>query len=199
MDYQLEQWLNGPAGHQPLVDNLAVFIAAHAELAFILLVAIWFLTGTIAARPDDQKGALSALVAAGFALLANSLIAHAWVRPRPFLTHAGTVHLLLTHSPDASFPSDHAAAAFAIATVLVTFHRRAGTAALAFAAVMSVARVYVGDHYPGDVLAGAVIGLAVSALLLAWLQPARAWIRRCLETSGSAPRRIPQGEPPPRR
>jgi membrane-associated phospholipid phosphatase len=80
--------------------------------------------------------------------------------------------VLASHARDASFPSDHAAAGFAIATVLVLGHRKLGAAALAFAALMSFARVYVGEHWPGDVLAGAAIGVAVALLLATLLRPA---------------------------
>ena len=71
---------------------------------------------------------------------------------------------LVARSADGSFPSDHAAAAVAIAIVLFLTHRRLGAIALLVAGLVCLARVYVGAHYPGDVVAGAAVGIGV-----AWL------------------------------
>jgi undecaprenyl-diphosphatase len=143
-------------------------VALWGEPVFIAVVVAWLLWGLARENSDDWTGALTALLAAGLALGANLLISHIWTRPRPFADHPGAVHVLLAHNADASFPSDHAAAGFAVALVLLRHHRRLGWAAVAAAALMSFARVYVGDHYPGDVLAGAAIG-TVAGLALAGL------------------------------
>lgn len=182
MDYQHEQWVNGPAGHHPIWDALAVQLASWAEPLFIAVVVLWFLAGWLRGRILDRQGASAALLAAGGALLINLIISHLWDRSRPFVTHPDTVQVLLGHSRDASFPSDHASAAFAIATVLFAAHRGAGLAALTFAALMSYARVYVGDHYPGDVLAGAVIGLIMGGLLVSRLDPIAKLVIRLIDT-----------------
>jgi len=160
-----------------------VQVATWAEPLFVALVAVWFLAGWLRGRLLDRQGAVAALLAAGGALLVNVIISHLWDRARPFVAHPGTVHVLLAHSQDASFPSDHAAAAFAISAVLLAAYRPVGAAALAFATVMSLARVYVGDHYPGDVLAGAAIGLIFGALLVTWLYPAASYARQLADTA----------------
>lgn len=90
----------------------------------------------------------------------NQVVSRLWPRPRPFLNHAAV--LLLPASHDPSFPSDHAAFAFAAAMVLFLTSRRAGTATLAFAALAALSRVYVGEHYPLDVVAGAAVGSVVA-------------------------------------
>ena len=167
MDYPLEQWINAPAGSHPLLDTVMVHAAAWGEAIFIGLIIVWFLVGWLRHRAADRQGAIAAAAGAGMALLVNVLISHLWTRPRPFVTHPA-VHVLLRHSTDASFPSDHASPAFAIAAILFAVHRKLGTLALLFAVLMCYARVYVGDHYPGDVLAGAVIGGAVAWVLLKW-------------------------------
>jgi undecaprenyl-diphosphatase len=73
---------------------------------------------------------------------------------------------LLARSPDPSFPSDHATAAFALAVAVFMYHRRAGWLMLAMAAVVAVGRVAVGTHYPGDVLAGAMLGSAAALVVV---------------------------------
>jgi undecaprenyl-diphosphatase len=162
VDYQLEQLINGPAGTHPIWDRLMTTVAVGAEPAFIALVVLWFLVGLWRRSPRDRTGAVLAVLAAGIGLVANLVIGHLWYRARPFVAHPGTVHLLVRHTNDASFPSDHAVAAFAIAGVLFALHRRLGGLALLASLLIAYARVYVGDHYPGDVAAGALLGLAAA-------------------------------------
>lgn len=162
MDYRLEQALNGPAGHHALLDALMRDAAGWAVPVFIAIVAAWFAVGYLRGPREERRGALTALLAAGAALLVNQGVLLLWSRDRPFAAHPGAVHTLVARSADSSFPSDHAAASVAIATVLALAHRRLGLAALAAAALVCVARVYVGAHYPSDVLAGAAIGVGVA-------------------------------------
>lgn len=169
MDYSLEQWINGPAGSHPLWDTLMIGVAGGAEPAFILLVVVWFLVGWLRRLPMDRRGAIAALLASGGALSINVILASIWYRPRPYMVHPDQVHHLLSHSADSSFPSDHAAAAFAIATVLFAYRRFPGLITLIIAALVAYSRVYVGDHYPTDVIAGAVIGIGVGYALVRWL------------------------------
>jgi membrane-associated phospholipid phosphatase len=89
------------------------------------------------------------------------LLAQVWDRPRPFIGDSGTVPLI-AHSADSSFPSDHAIVAAAIATSLLMVNRRLGIAALSITALICIARVAVGVHYPLDVLAGALLGAAAA-------------------------------------
>jgi undecaprenyl-diphosphatase len=107
---------------------------------------------------NGRHGVIAAGFSAALALGIAQVIIHIWARPRPYVAHPGDAHLLIPASPDPSFPSDHATAAFAIAVALLLRHRKAGIVALLMATVLSVARVAVGTHYPGDVLGGAALG-----------------------------------------
>ena len=169
MDYDLEQWINGPAGSVPPLDAVMKVAAGGAEVIFLALVAGWFVYGLARRESRDRLGAIAAVLAAGAALAVNQVIAHFWARPRPFTAHS-TVHVLLSRSTDPSFPSDHAAAAFAIATIAILVRPRLGTAVVLLAVIVGYARVYVGAHYPGDVLGGALVGIVVAVALLRWLR-----------------------------
>jgi undecaprenyl-diphosphatase len=75
----------------------------------------------------------------------------------------------LVHAPhDGSFPSGHATVSFACATVMSFYAPRAAPAFYALAAAIAWSRVYVGVHYPLDVLGGAALGLGI-AIALRWL------------------------------
>jgi undecaprenyl-diphosphatase len=176
MDYRLEQLINGPAGTHPALDLLMRGIAGGAEVLFLGVIALWFLYGWITGRAGDRRGALTAFVAALGALAVVQVIDRLWARPRPFIAHPDTVHLLATHAADPSFPSDHVVAASAIAVVLVFFHQRWGVAALLFAAVLAYARVYIGVHYPGDVLGGFLVGTVVALVLVRLATPLMTWL-----------------------
>lgn len=180
MDYVLERLINAPAGHQPAVDTAMILLAWSSEGIFIALVVTWLAIGIIRRSWIESQAALLALLGSGIALAINQVIPHIWFRPRPFVSHPGTVHVLLSHSRDASFPSDHAAAAFAIASLLFWVHRKLGVVALILALAICYARVYVGDHYPGDVLAGAVVGVLAAVSLGAACHRYEGTIRKIL-------------------
>jgi undecaprenyl-diphosphatase len=113
----------------------------------------------------------SALASAGVALAANQLIADLWTRPRPYMAHPALTHLLTAPSPDPSFPSDHAAAAFAIAVAVLAFSRRLGAVMLGLAVAVSLSRVALGAHYPSDVAAGALVGSTAALLVTRFGRP----------------------------
>ncbi len=110
-------------------------------------------------------GTVSYLVASGLA----TLLKRAFDRPRPPLADP-SVHALVAVPHDGSMPSGHAATAFAAAVAVGLVHPRLRWALLALAALIGISRVWLGVHYPGDVLVGAGVGTAVAVTL--WL-PAR--------------------------
>jgi undecaprenyl-diphosphatase len=86
-------------------------------------------------------------------------------RTRPFVAHPQIHPLYVVHST--SFPAGHAATAFAGATLLSYVAPRAAPALIALALLIGFSRVYVGVHYPSDVLAGAAIGVLVGLVAIA--------------------------------
>jgi undecaprenyl-diphosphatase len=92
-------------------------------------------------------------------------------RARPFEAHPQIHPLYVVHS--SSFPAGHAATAFAGATVLAYVVPRAAPLLFLVAALIGFSRVYVGVHYPTDVLGGAAIGVAVGAVVVLALRAAR--------------------------
>jgi undecaprenyl-diphosphatase len=85
-------------------------------------------------------------------------------RPRPFVRDPEP-KVLVPRPHDASFPSGHAATSFAAATILSFAFPKAAPAFFILAAAVAYSRVYVGVHYPLDVIAGAALGAAVAIAL----------------------------------
>lgn len=102
------------------------------------------------------------------ALCTNVVLKHVFQRPRPWLNVEGLQFLVVENDPN-SFPSGHTCAAFAAASAWWRNlpRRWMGIAGLAAAALMGLSRLYVGVHYPSDVLAGCLVGLLCG--WLAWL------------------------------
>src|SRR5579884_3504138 len=179
LDFHLEHDLNRYAGHHHTVDVIAKHVAeSQVEVAVVVLAVIVF--GWFTRRNALVLGGLAALAAAAIGLLGNVVVSALWFRKRPFVAHPHVVHLIVHHPADASFPSDHAAALAGITVAFLAFAWRLGVVALVWTLLVGLARVYVGEHYPGDVVGGYAIGV-VAGLLVLWAvrsRPARAAVAR---------------------
>lgn len=153
-------------GHGTIAEVLEEFVTVWAVPLFVVAtLSLWLFD-----RPGRayrwKIACLSALLSAGVGLVISQTINHIWDRPRPAEAHPADTLLLVPASHDPSFPSEHAVATFAIAfAVLFAASRLAGALFLGGAFVVSVSRIFVGLHYPGDVLGGMVVGL-VAALIV---------------------------------
>ena len=153
----------------------------------VVLAAVFLARGKYRSR-NGRHGVLAAGLSATLALLVAQAIGAVWDRQRPYEAHPGDAHLLLPASPDPSFPSDHATAAFAIAVAIGLRHRTAGLVTLILAVLVSVSRVALGTHYPSDVIGGAAIG-ALAALVL-WIPPVRRPLHRLADWLGGVYERL---------
>lgn len=180
MDWRVYHAINTFVSHHSWVGSLFRFIETYGTYAIgIAAVVLWLL-----ARPGgDRKwkvAAGSALGAAAFALIVNRVISSIWHRDRPFQTHH-VAHIWGARKTDASFPSDHASAAFAIAIAVLLLDSFAGVLFLALAVLIAAGRVIVGEHFPGDVLAGAVIGTVSAYVVVTFARPLIGFLVRLVE------------------
>jgi undecaprenyl-diphosphatase len=159
--------LNAFVADRDAVEDPVTFYVTVSEILFASLVVAVFVAGS----RRGARAAVGALAAAALALGVGLVVAHVVDEQRPFVTHPHLVHALIGHKPDASFPSDHATAAFAIAAAIWLRMRVVGAIALVLAALLAVGRVAVGVHYPLDVAAGGALGAAAAMLL--WWPPLR--------------------------
>ena len=197
MDYSLYRDINGLSGNS-FFDGLNKVFANDLPAVLVILVALVFLIPWAQRRAERRSGAVLATAAAALGLLINQPIAHAVNRLRPYLAHPAHAHLLISRSHDPSFPSDHATGGFALAFGIWLYDRTIGTVLLIIATALSFSRVYVGTHYPGDVVAGALIGMAAASALFL-VPPTRRAIEGAATSIGAlvdrALRRRPQRAP----
>ena len=167
-DKALFLWINALVGNAPAVDATMVWIASDYLVPVCMglsLVALWFIGKDGPERMRYQIGMFAALTAMALSSLVVLISNALFFRPRPFDGLDG-INLLFYQPTDSSFPSNSAAAAFAIAAAVWCVNRRIGAILFIVAAVYGFSRVYVGVHYPADILGGAVIALIITALTL---------------------------------
>jgi membrane-associated phospholipid phosphatase len=180
LDDQLLLAINSFARHTPWLHAPFLAYAKYGLALFALLL----LAGVLISRRSQTR----VLAAAGWAGIAtvvalglNQPVGHLFAETRPYLTHPHILRLADV-TTDFSFPSDHAVVGGAIATGLFLVNRRLGFLAALAAALMAFVRVYIGAHYPWDVMGGLAFGATVA--VLGWWLLARpltaltAWLRR---------------------
>lgn len=165
MDYRIFHAVNHWIAHHAGLGH-AADVLMNVSLVLLVLgaIALWF-----AARPAGSTrwklAAGGALVSGALAYALNQAIHAIHDRARPYEAHGGVWHPYASGT-DASFPSDHASAAFGIAVAVFLYDRAVGAAFLALAVAVAVTRVVIGAHYPGDVLGGLVVGAVAAAVVV---------------------------------
>ncbi len=123
---------------------------------------IWIIVGIIMLLfPKTRKAGLCALSAYIIAYyIGDGILKDLIARPRPCMIDE-TVALLVSRPSSFSCPSVHSMLAFASASSIFWFHKKAGIAALVFAALVGFSRMYFFVHFPTDVLFGSVLGFLI--------------------------------------
>lgn len=159
MDIVLFRIINNLAGRSEALDLVGAFAASG-----LIWVMLFFLLGIFVGRRNwrEQVHEFATFLIAGFAAVfayaTNYLISLVYFRVRPFAALMDVHQLIVKEATEKSFPSDHAALAFAIAIAVLLAHRKWGVAMLVMAVLVAFGRVFVGVHYPTDILVGALVG-----------------------------------------
>ncbi|MEW1615037.1 MULTISPECIES: phosphatase PAP2 family protein [unclassified Streptomyces] len=186
-DVSLLYDINGLAKAAPTwLDRVMEFVGEYGTMFGLVLVGLWcWWSMRKRGSAEDSVTAVAALVwaplAAALAVVVNIPIRGFVERPRPFNDHEG-LEVLIHGKTDFSFVSDHATLAMALAVGIFVANRKFGFVALGLALFAGVSRVYMGVHYPTDVIGGFALGTAVALLLaplaMALLTPLMAAVSR---------------------
>lgn len=153
--------------HNAATDALFPVITYFGEAGLFWIVLSLIMLFFKATR----KCAVCALAAIALGFLVGELgLKNIVCRPRPYQVFPQQVQLLISAPGGYSFPSGHTVSSFAVATVYFCHSKKWGSLALVLAALIGFSRVFLFVHWPTDVLAGVVLGVA-AALMTVWLIP----------------------------
>ncbi|MCQ4211326.1 phosphatase PAP2 family protein [Streptomyces longispororuber] len=169
-DVSLLYDINGLTDDTPgWFDRVMEFVGEYGILLGLVLVVLWCWWGARKRETlDDAASSVAAVVwaplAAAVAVLVNVPIRSFVERPRPFKDHDGLT-VLVTGKNDFSFVSDHATMAMALGAAVFVANRKLGFVGIGLAVLEGFCRVFMGVHYPTDVIGGFALGTAVALLL----------------------------------
>lgn len=154
LNTQLFLWLNASGQSGPLQLWLTTFVAEWLIYGLPLLLVLLWVTGKRPARQAAVTATLSVLLA----LALGQLIGLLWPHPRPFMVGLGQT--LLAHQPETSFPSDHATVFFTLGlSLLWSGWRKLAAWVLLIGTLVAWSRVYLGVHFPLDMLGALLLAI----------------------------------------
>ncbi|HFK1401987.1 phosphatase PAP2 family protein [Bacillus thuringiensis] len=155
MNYKMFRAINRLAGRNSTLDTFMIFISQKTRFLYIFLLALmWFRNNSY------KKIILFAGLSVGFALFINCFIQLFYFKPRPFVIHR--VRLLIPSKNNSSFPSKHTVLAFALASSVLLRERLFGSIMWFLAILTGFSRIWLGHHYPFDIIGSAFIGILTS-------------------------------------
>lgn len=167
LNQQLFFTVNNLANKSIFFDNFFIFLT-NTGFKIILIAVVFYLFFIL---PLKKNNSLEKLKLWGQATLITISTFVTWgvvwvikvmiSAPRPFEVLSGT-KLLVEETVKTSFPSNHAAISFALATSVYFYHKKLGIFLFIIAILVSLSRMYVGVHFPIDIIAGSIIGILIS-------------------------------------
>lgn len=140
----------------PLITKLGSY-----KIVFLLGIVI-FLTGWFVKNHKMKFVGFAIFLSTGISTILVFLLKHFIDRPRPYMTYQEVI--AMGQKVTSSFPSSHAAVAMALAFILSHFYKKFSFLFYALAILIGISRMYMGLHYPTDVLAGFGFGYAFGVL-----------------------------------
>ena len=157
LNLSLFSWINASPEASNTSIHFAIFIANDLLYCMILLFAWFWLRGNY----DTKKQILKAFIFTSIAILISQCISHVYYHPRPFVMEVGRT--LIYHAPNGSFPSDHMLIFSSIAfSYLFSAQRKLGIFLLFMAWLVAWSRVYLGVHFPLDMLGAFLLAFALN-------------------------------------
>lgn len=180
LDGRVVVWLNGGIGRSVILDWAGYLTVSDYFVPLAMcfwMLGLWFFGKDMEERGRNQKAVLAAAIALGFANLAVLLLDQVVFRGRPFTRF--DLATLFYEPTDSSFPANPAALAFAVATAIWLYNRRAAILLFCLAVVWGLTRVYSGLFYPSDIVAGGLIGMGIAWLVtlgMRRIEPVPTWV-----------------------
>jgi undecaprenyl-diphosphatase len=140
------------------LDWLMILISDKIRYVFVfVLIFMWFRNAA------SKKVACNAMISGGITLVVHTLIKLCYFKPRPFVNHR--VGILIPSKTDSSFPSKHTLLVFAISTSILLYNRTLGYIMSGLSVLAGLSRIWVGHHYPSDIIGSALIATITSIIV----------------------------------
>lgn len=160
MDYRIFKRINKYAGRYQHLDTLVINFSQKVRYLFLFILIIMLFR-----NKSHKKITLFTIISIGLSFVLNKLITLFYFKPRPFLNL--WVHLLppFPSKKSSSFPSKHTTLAFAAATSVFFYKRFLGSMMYLAAILTGFSRIWMGQHYPLDILGSSILGSLTSIVV----------------------------------
>lgn len=162
MNYWLFSLINDMANQSIVLDALMIVISKVVPYIYIFILAGLYMQGFRTRNFKLRGESFATGVLFVICLFGSFILGSMFYENRPFVDH--TVVLIVNHAADASFPSDHAVGTMALACGILFYRWNLGTWMVYGSILVGISRVFVGNHYPGDILGAFILVWTLTAL-----------------------------------
>jgi undecaprenyl-diphosphatase len=162
MNMYLFKLINGLAYKNIALDKIMIIFSKYIPIIFMATLLGVYIYGVVKKDIRFRCIAVDIFLMTAINLCLSFIIGLVYYVPRPFVNNK--VNLLLPHTADASFPSDHVIGTMSIALGLNTWSKLYGRILILLSCIVAISRVYVGHHYPFDAIGGIVISIITNYL-----------------------------------
>ena len=163
----MNDWLfsliNGLANGNIILDAFMIVVSKAVPYLYILLLAWLYVQGFRKGSFKLRGESFATGVLLVLCLIGSFILGSLFYENRPFVDHPDAI-LILNHAEDASFPSDHAVGTMAIACGILFYDWSLGTKMVYWSILVGISRVFVGNHYPGDILGAFILVWVITAV-----------------------------------
>ncbi len=158
MDQKLFSFINGFAGKNLFIDRLMLFASSELRFLYIFVLIVQLMI-----KHSNKRLTIDSIISVIGTLGLNKLVKSVKYRPRPFLTRNAIV--LSSSMQDSSYLSKHTLVAFAVSTTAFLYNQNLGKFLHAMSCLIGLSRVWVGVHYPYDIIRSSLLGSTVSLIV----------------------------------
>ncbi|NFD75681.1 phosphatase PAP2 family protein [Clostridium botulinum] len=160
MNMEIFQLINNLANKNSVLDRIMIFISKDIPYIFMAIVAIVFILGITKKNCDYRKVSVNTFIITVINLTISFIIGGVYYVDRPFVHNK--INLLYIHAKNSSLPSDHAIGTMSIALGLGKYNKLLSLILTIFSIIVGFSRVYVGHHYPLDIIGAYIIVFATN-------------------------------------